>query len=135
MIELAVVDTHALIWWIVGQHRLLGRRAREFVSRVDEGRAVACVSILSLVECSEALWSGRIRLPEPWEALLARLESTPSRYQVVPLTTAIVARSHALYAIPERGDRLIAATAVELGYPLITRDPEIAAAIGAEQIW
>ena len=135
MIELAVVDTHALIWWIVGQHRLLGRRARDFVSRVDEGRAVACISTVSLVELSEALWAGRIRLPEPWEALLARLESTPSRYQVVPLTTAIVARSHDLYAIPERDDRLIAATAAELGYPLISRDPAIAAAPGIEVIW
>jgi predicted nucleic acid-binding protein len=37
--------------------------------------------------------------------------------------------------IPERGDRLIAATALELDYPLITRDPEIAAAAGLELIW
>lgn len=135
MIELAVVDTHALIWWLRGKGTLLGRRAREFMSRLDEGRAVACISTVSLVEISEAVWAGRYRLPEPWEAFLTRLESTPSRYQVVPLTTAIVARAHDLYAIPERADRLIAATAAELGYPLVTGDPAIAAAIGAEQLW
>jgi PIN domain nuclease of toxin-antitoxin system len=135
MTELAVVDTHALIWWITSQYRLFGRRAREFVSRVDEGRAAACVSTTSLVEISEGVRAGRIRLSMPWDALIAQLESTPARYQIVPLTTAIVARSHDLYAIPERGDRLIAATAKELGYPLVTRDPEIAAAIGGEQIW
>jgi PIN domain nuclease of toxin-antitoxin system len=135
VIELAVVDTHVLIWWLRGKGTLLGRRAREFMSRVDEGRAVACVSTVSLVEISEALWAGRYRLPMPWEAFLMRLESMSSRYQVVPLTTAIVARAHDLYAIPERDDRLIAATAAELGYPLVTRDPEIAAAIGGDQIW
>ena len=51
------------------------------------------------------------------------------------LTAAIVLRSQELYAIPERGDRLVAATAAELDCPLITRDPEIAAAAGVEVIW
>src|SRR5689334_20856268 len=120
MTELAVVDTHALVWWFQAKGSRLGRRAREFMSRVDEGRAVACVSTLSLVEISEQLWAGRYRLPEPWAAFLARLETMSSQYQIVPLTVAIVARAHELYAIPERGDRLIAATALELGYPLVT---------------
>jgi len=44
-------------------------------------------------------------------------------------------RAHELHAIPERGDRRIAATALELGYPLVTRDAEIAAVIGTEQLW
>ena len=58
-----------------------------------------------------------------------------SRYRVVPLDTAIVARSHELFAIPERGDRLIAATAQHLGLPLITRDLAIARVIRGDVIW
>ena len=61
--------------------------------------------------------------------------NTPSRYRVVPLDVAVVARSHALLTIPERGDRLIAATAQHLGIPLVTRDREIARAIGGDVIW
>lgn len=133
--DIAVVDTHVLLWWVGGRTRLLGRRARTFLARVDEGAAVACVPAIVLVEMGEAIQRGVFALDEPFAAFVARLDGTPSRYQVVPLTAAIVSRAHDLYAIPERGDRLIAATARELGYPLITRDPEIAAAIGGEHLW
>lgn len=135
MTEIAVADTHALIWWMLGLVQRLGRRARRFFERVDEGAAVVCVSTFTLVEIGESVQAGRMRLPESFDAFVARLDSTPSRYQVVPLTAAIVSRAHELYAIPERGDRLIAATARELGYPLVTRDSAIAAAIDGEQLW
>lgn len=39
------------------------------------------------------------------------------------------------FTIPERGDRLIAATAVALDVPLITRDPEIAACANVTLLW
>jgi predicted nucleic acid-binding protein len=53
----------------------------------------------------------------------------------VDLTTDIVRRAQTLFAIPERGDRLIAATAAELDLPLVTWDPTIAAAAGVDVIW
>jgi len=133
--EIAVVDTHALLWWIDGRAKRLGTRARAFFERVDSGRAVACIPILVLVELSEAIQSGGFTLDEPLATFVARLETTPSRYQVVPLTAAVVTRAHDLFAIPERGDRLIAATAAELGYPLVTRDPAIVRAIAGDHLW
>lgn len=133
--EIAVLDTHALIWWLTGSMGRLGRRARAFIDRVDAGAAVACVAVISLIELGEAVQRGAFQLDEPFDAFVARLEGTPSRYQVVPLTGAIAVRAHALYAIPERGDRLIAATAQELGYPLVTRDPAIVAAIAGAHVW
>jgi len=51
------------------------------------------------------------------------------------LTAEIVYLAQRLYAILERGDRLIAATALALDLPLITRDPQIAAAAGVECLW
>ncbi|MEO7084688.1 MAG: PIN domain-containing protein [Gemmatimonadaceae bacterium] len=133
--EIAVVDTHALIWWITGTMRRLGRGARSFVDLVDSGRAVACIPTVSLVELSEAIQSGGVTLGIPFADLVDRLESAPSRYNVVALTSSIVSRSHDLFSIPERGDRLIAATAMELGIPLVTRDPQIAKAAQVDVLW
>lgn len=133
--EIAVTDTHALIWWITDQRRLLGRRANAFFDRVDEGSAVVCVPAVVLVELDEAIRCGDITLDESFPRFVERLELTPSRYRIVPLTAAIVTRSHELFAIPERGDRLIAATAAELDYPLITRDPAITEVIAGEHLW
>jgi PIN domain nuclease of toxin-antitoxin system len=133
--DIAGVDTHALIWWLDGRPRHLGRRARLFLERVDDGAALACVPAIALVEIGEAIQRGVFTLSEPFDDFVARLDGTPSRYQLVPLTAAIVCRAHELYAIPERSDRLIAATAQELGCPIVTRDAAIAAAIGEKQLW
>ena len=56
-------------------------------------------------------------------------------YHEAQLTAEIVYAAQRLYSIPERGDRLIAATAIVLDLPLITRDPEIQRAAGVECIW
>ncbi len=47
----------------------------------------------------------------------------------------VVLKAEELYAIQERGDRLIAATAAVLDLPLVTRDPRIADAAGVEVVW
>jgi PIN domain nuclease of toxin-antitoxin system len=133
--EIAVTDTHALIWWITNQRRRLGRQANAFFDRVDEGRAVVCIPAMALVELDEAIADGDLTLGEPFPDFVRRLETTPSRYQVVSLTPEAVLIAHELLLIPERGDRLIAATAAALGYPLVTRDPEITRVIGAEHVW
>lgn len=133
--EIAVTDTHSLIWWLTDQRRRLGRQAKAFFDRVDEGRAVVCIPTMSLVEVDEAMANGEFVFPESFPDFVRRLAATPSRFQLVSLTPEIVLHAHELFQIPERGDRLIAATAAALGCPLITRDPEIARVIGADHIW
>lgn len=65
----------------------------------------------------------------------ARAAFASGKYHEAQLTAEIVYVAQRLYTIAERGDRLIAATAVTLDLPLITRDPAIAAAAGVECIW
>jgi hypothetical protein len=57
------------------------------------------------------------------------------KYHEAQLTAENVYAAQRLYSIPERGDRLIAATSIVLDLPLITPDPEIQKAAGIECIW
>ena len=131
---LAVIDTHALIWGVTGQKRRLGRNAARFLERADAGKATVYVPTLSLVELGDAVHRGAITLDGGLDAWLTRLLAS-GRYVAADLTVEIVRRAESLRMIPERSDRLIAATALELDCPLITRDPKIAAASGLDLIW
>jgi PIN domain nuclease of toxin-antitoxin system len=104
------------------------------LKEVDAGNGAIFVPALVMVEFGEAVRRGEVKLVEDTLAFGRRLFST-NRFIPVDLTWEIVQRAEELLVIPERGDRLIAATAMELDYPLITRDPEIAAAAGLELIW
>lgn len=134
MTDLAVTDTHAIVWVAKGEWRRLGKAARRAFERADSGQGVIHVPALALVEVGEGLRSGRIQSGRSLASWTEALFSSPS-YRVVALTAEIVLRAETLYAIPERGDRLIAATAAELDLPLITRDSEIARVAGVQAIW
>lgn len=132
--SLAVIDTHALLWAVTGQKKRIGRAAVRLIERADRGEAALYVPTISLVEVCEAERRGAIRLHAGFEAWVEGLFAT-GRFHPADLTTAIVLRSRTLFGIPERSDRLIAATAAELELPLITRDPAIATVAGVETIW
>jgi hypothetical protein len=48
MREIAVTDTHALVWYALGRTKKLGPGARAFFSLVEDGRAAAYVPTLVL---------------------------------------------------------------------------------------
>jgi PIN domain nuclease of toxin-antitoxin system len=131
---LAVADTHALLWYIQNKRGKLGSSSRRFFDRVDAGTASVFVPVTVMVEICESARSGEVSLPGGFSAWGEALFAS-GFFHSVDLTWGIVRRSEELFAIPERGDRLIAATASELGVPLITRDPEIASAAGVEILW
>jgi PIN domain nuclease of toxin-antitoxin system len=131
---LAVADTHALIWAIDGNAKRLGKQARRLFDRADEGKCAIYIPTHVLAELGEAWHNNRVMLALPFEEW-ARAAFASGKYHEAQLTAEIVYAAQRLYSIPERGDRLIAATAVVLDLPLITRDPEIQKAAGVECIW
>jgi PIN domain nuclease of toxin-antitoxin system len=131
---LAVTDTHALIWAIGGKRKRLGRRARRFFERADKRECAIYIPTFALVELGEAQHRGLITLNAAFEEW-TRQAFASGKYHEAPLTAQVVCIAQQLYTIPERGDRLIAAAAIALDLPLITRDPQIAQAAGVECIW
>ena len=131
---LAVTDTHALIWAIGDKRKRLGKRAKRFFERADDKECAIYIPTLALVELGEAYRKGHVTLNVPFEEW-TRLAFASGKYHEAPLTAEAVRIAQGLYDIPERGDRLIAATAVAMDLPLITRDPEIAQTAGVECIW
>ena len=132
--NLAVTDTHALIWYATGAQRKLGRGARAVFERADRGDAVIYIPALVLVEMAEAMRRGVLRADEGFSRWSERLLDG-RRFIAADLTAAVVREADGLYSIPERGDRLIAATAVHRGCPLLTRDPAITRIRTVTTVW
>ncbi|MBI1956286.1 MAG: type II toxin-antitoxin system VapC family toxin [Acidobacteria bacterium] len=130
----AVLDTHAAIWYVFVRKRL-SREALRFIRHaVDSGRP-AYVSAISIVETIYLMERGRISF-EAMQRLEAALKDPASGLHVAPVDEEV---AQAVYKVPrdivpEMPDRIIAATALRLGLPLITRDARIASA-GIKTIW
>jgi PIN domain nuclease of toxin-antitoxin system len=130
----AVTDSHALIWYAMGPQRKLGRAARTLFERAERRQAMIYIPVMVLVEVAEAIRRGSVRCEPGFTRWASRLFAAGG-FAAADLTTAIVLEAEGLYRVPERGDRLIAATAATLGCPLITRDPDIARAADIATVW
>ena len=133
-IVLAVTDTHSLLWYATQQSHKLGPRARLHFQRTEAREAAIYVPTFVLAEVGELVHLGRVRLSRPFGEWLDALLGSKI-YIPADLTPDVVRSAQNLFAIPERGDRLIAATAVALELPLMTRDGDIAACAQVERLW
>jgi PIN domain nuclease of toxin-antitoxin system len=121
----AVTDTHGLIWYLEDSLRL-SPAAREVFAACDQGSAVVFVPTICLVEIVYLEEKGRI--PSSLRAELeAHLREGTSGLFLAPLTREVAETLPRVprVDVPDMPDRIIAATAVQLGLPLISRDRRI----------
>ncbi len=129
-----IADTHALIWYLLDSPRLSARASAQF-ERFIASDATIGVSSISIVEIIYLLEKDRI----PLEALTLLKESLvqePKLLEIVPVTYAIALTTSQVSRdqVPDLPDRVIAATALHLGVPLISRDRKIQLT-DVETIW
>ena len=129
-----VLDTHAWVWWVASPD-LLSARAQEAIEPARERQAIY-VSAVSCWEIALLVRKGRLELTIPVEEWVARCEALPW-LQFVPLDNRIALRSNRLPGElhEDPADRILIATALTLGYPLISKDNKIRDYPHVETIW
>jgi PIN domain nuclease of toxin-antitoxin system len=130
----AVIDTHALIWYLYNDPRL-SMRARQFMETAAQNGEQIAISSITLVELVYLIEKGRIA-SESLTLTASELKRTDSLFFEVPLNIDITRTLSQVNSeqIPDMPDRIIAATALHLGVPLISHDGKIAAS-NLNTIW
>ncbi len=130
----AVTDTHGLIWYLEDDPRL-GADASAAFDACDRGEITIFVPTICLVEIIYLQEKGRIR-PDLKAQFDAALRAGTTGLTLADLTAEVadaLARVRRT-DVPDLPDRIIAATALHRGLPLISRDRHIQLA-GITTIW
>ena len=125
-----VVDTVALILHL--EERSMGSAARQAFADTAQGRAEMYIPAMVLAEILYLTERGRITAT--LTDAKRYLDEHP-QCREAPLDLDVVAMARTITDIPELHDRLIAATAIHLGAPLITNDAKIRASSHLETRW
>ncbi len=130
-----VTDTHALYWHFTNDPRL-SPAARQIFQKTDVGLHQILIPGIVLIEMVYLVEKGRLNATLVDRAI-ASLDTVGGSYTVAQLDqhTARALRDVPRSAVPDMPDRIITATAHQLGLPLITRDTAIHKAGVVPVIW
>jgi PIN domain nuclease of toxin-antitoxin system len=118
----AVADTHAVIWYLFNDPRL-STTARAVIEEAAAAGDVIAFSSITLAEIVYLAERGRIhaetllRLSQAMDAEDAVLVETPFDRNIAQAMTGVPRQE-----VPDLPDRIIAATALYLNVPIISRD-------------
>jgi len=120
-----LLDTHIALWLDSGDGRLRPS-TRALIDGCWQNGGTICLSAVTTWEIALLVDTGRIDLDIPIEAWVQRFIERPG-VEAVPLGRHAASRSYRLHHLEHRdpADRLLIATAIELGCPLVTYDERI----------
>jgi PIN domain nuclease of toxin-antitoxin system len=128
-----LLDTHVVVWLALEPARI-SKKARSAIEESRQRAEGLAVCDITLLEIATIENKGRIKLNASLEALLAEVEA---RFIVLPMSGRICAGALALPATypKDPADRVIGATALVEGLPLITADDGIRRSKALNTIW
>jgi PIN domain nuclease of toxin-antitoxin system len=130
-----VTDTHALLWHL-SKDPALSAPAADIFHQADA--SVTEIIIPSIVLVEVVYLCERQRVPDDLIDRILTLPGMPgSCYHVVPLDEPVVQALRRIPRdqVPDMPDRIIGATALYLGLPLITRDSNLASSELLTCVW
>jgi len=127
----AVVDTHAL-WWYLKSPARLSSAATAVFRLAETGNAIIVVPAIAVAE----FYYLSVKLGQAFTPshLMAALDSVGS-IELSDLSRDQLERLDSYPEIPEMHDRLIAAESAALDAPIVTRDATLTASPQIETIW
>ncbi len=129
-----VLDTHVWIWWLSNKEKLSKYAMRSIEQAVAESSLV--LSSISTWEIAMLVEKKRLELSINVRDWIRKTEGL-SFVQFVPMDNTILLRSVELpgefHADP--ADRMIVATALTMGLPVVTKDRKIQSYRHVETIW
>jgi PIN domain nuclease of toxin-antitoxin system len=133
--SLIVLDTHTLIWWADAGSKLSenARKATTVAARRQGGLVASAISVFEIVTLERR---GRLKFKIPANEWLTHVRILPE-LTIHPITDEIAERAGALGEVfpGDPADRLIAATALVLGVPLVTHDTKLRDVPGLSTVW
>lgn len=131
-----VADTHSLIWYIDAPHQLSPAATTALDAAAASAHEHIFISVITLVETRYLVEKGRIK-PDVLTRITQELDEPDpvivavSLDRIVADTLASIPRAD----VPDMPDRIIAATALALGLPLVTTDTKIRALTNVTTVW
>jgi len=121
----AIADTHTVIWYLYDDTRI-SEEAKRFIEATGEQGNQIGISTITLVEIVYLIEKGRIDT-HAFTKLNSELQHNQSVLREIPLTNNIVMELAKIDrdSIPDIPDRIIAATALHLDVPVLSRDEKI----------
>lgn len=123
----AVVDTHTIVWYLSADPRLSASALEALDAATAAGERIHVPSIC-LVELTYLVEKGRLPAAAR-DRLIQALDDPAAPCSLAPLdrTVADALELVGRIEVPDMPDRIVAATAVALRLPLISRDRKIRA--------
>ncbi len=128
-----LLDTHVVVWLAFEQSRV-SSKARAAIDDARRNADGLAISDITLLELATLVRKGRIHLSISLESFLQEVESM---FVVLPITGRACARAMILPAKYPKDptDRVIGATALVEGLPLLTADGAIRRSKIVQTIW
>jgi PIN domain nuclease of toxin-antitoxin system len=128
-----LVDTHVVVWLAFDQEQL-SRKARAAIDDARKKGDGLAISDITLLELATLVSKGRIQLAITLETFLQEVEA---RFVIFPISGRACIRAFGLPSTYPRdpADRIIGATALVEGLPLLTADREIRRSKALQTIW